>query len=448
MKVKRTITTRLCWDRDAISEKELETGESVARHLLLEVTAPEQGSEFKGEKPVNLALVIDRSGSMARGRLSAACQAAENIVETLGKKDRLALVVFDNEVEVLEEGLGMNALGQERIKSALSTLHPRGSTNLAGGWFEGTRCVAEGITKGWASEGRVLILSDGRANNGICDPQRLLGHARSMANRKVMTSAVGIGDDYSPLQLDALVEGGRGRLHDAATPKEIVEVVTGELGEMRAVAALDVIVRCMLPVGLIHDVKIEGLSIQGCEGQEGSTSFSLGEIPAGDTRALALRVEWPVTETKSIRELQFEITWQDPQSPDKNRMEVVNVFMAVIPTEQAGIMATKIDIATKIADLWEAALAYRSLRYNDKGNYSAAMEQYRMVEEQYLDLVEHLPDEEERRRRFSEIRIKVSQDWQGRSKRQAFALSKKAMLMEKDLRKVEQGQWYEQIEKQ
>ena len=82
--------------------------------------------------------------------------------------------------------------------------------------------------------GHVVLLSDGHANEGIVDPSSLRSHADEMASRGVTTSAVGVGNGYSPLQLEALSEGGLGRLHDAGTPDEMIETILGELGEVDA----------------------------------------------------------------------------------------------------------------------------------------------------------------------------------------------------------------------
>lgn len=433
----RQIQAQVRWDRDS-----LPAGESSVRHLLLEVIAPEQEETCMEEKPVNLALVIDRSGSMGGGGLAAACWAAVSIAETLGEKDRLSIVAFDHQVEVLEEGLAMDETGKHKAMTAIYDLRPGGRTNLSGGWFEGARCVADGIETGFTEEGRVLILSDGHANSGICDPELLMKHARKMGERGVATSAVGIGDRYSPLQLDALAEGGQGRLHDAATPKEIVEVVTGELGELKAVTARNVQVTCKFPPGAV----VKGLSRQGVDRDGGITTFSLGEIVGGAIRPLALRVEFPAHEKGKSLPIGLEISWRDPQTPDRDQFLNLQVPVKVVSVEEAAESRADLEVVQRIAELWEATVAYRSMRDNENGDFHAAELRYARIEEHYLALINDLPDAMERFHRFQVARRRVTQEWQGRSKRQAFTLSKKAMLREKDLRQTDQGAWYDQVD--
>jgi len=433
----RQVQAQVRWDRDSIP-----AGESSVRHLLLEAIAPEQEETCIEEKPVNLALVIDRSGSMGGGELAAVCQAAVSIAETLGEKDRLSIVAFDHHVVVLEEGLAMDETGKHKAMTAIAELRPGGSTNLSGGWFEGARCVSGVIETGFAEEGRVLILSDGHANNGICEPGQLMEHAREMAERGVMTSAVGIGDRYSPLQLDALAEGGRGRLHDAATPQEIVEVVTGEMGELKAVTARNVQVTCKCPSGVI----VEGLSRQSVDRYGGITTFSLGEIVGGAIRPLALRVEFPAHEKGEPLSIDLEISWRNPQAPDREQLLNLQVPVMVVAAEETGESRLELEVVQRIADLWEATVAYQSMRDNEGRDYHAADSRYQRIEEHYLALIDDLPDAMERLERFRLARERVAREWQGRSKRQAFTLSKKAMLFEKDLRKIDQGSWSDHVD--
>src|SRR3954471_25033414 len=93
--------------------------------------------------------------------------------------------------------------------------------------------VAIAMAAGAGASHRLLLLSDGQANEGTTDRAELAHHTGELLKRGIITSAVGIGDGYDEELLGAMAEAGGGRLHDAGEAHEIGEVVLGELREGR-----------------------------------------------------------------------------------------------------------------------------------------------------------------------------------------------------------------------
>src|SRR5215212_4756502 len=107
----------------------LETEQDV--HAMLELVAPEP-DELDDRPPLRLALVIDRSGSMAGAKLDVAKRSAAWLVSRLRERDQLALVDYDDEVRLLAP-LGAP---RDRLAHALAHIAAGGSTNLSGGWLK------------------------------------------------------------------------------------------------------------------------------------------------------------------------------------------------------------------------------------------------------------------------------------------------------------------------
>ena len=106
------------------------------RNLLIELTALGQAKQKnKKRPPVNLALVIDRSGSMEGTYIEAAKIAAKGIANRLTTRDRLSLVSFDDEIITHFSNLSMDSAGRRRAKSTIAELYARSATNLSAGWF-------------------------------------------------------------------------------------------------------------------------------------------------------------------------------------------------------------------------------------------------------------------------------------------------------------------------
>ena len=126
-------------------------------HAMLELVAP-AAPEAKDRPALNLALVIDRSSSMSGPKLEHTKAAAEYLIKRLGSQDKMALVTYDDDVE-LRASLG--TCDQAMLTALVHSIFPGGCTNLSGGWLKGAeelgRATGDGVRKvsapdRWASE--------------------------------------------------------------------------------------------------------------------------------------------------------------------------------------------------------------------------------------------------------------------------------------------------------
>jgi Ca-activated chloride channel family protein len=176
--------------------------------VLVRIVPPQ--IESRGERPqLNLGLVIDRSGSMSGAKLRAARQAAIYAVEQLLPQDRISVTVFDNTVQTIVPST--LATDKSSIISRIQRIDTGGTTALYDGWYQGGIQVSQHLDPRGLN--RVLLVTDGLANVGETNPDRIAGDVHGLAKRGVSTTTMGVGNDYQEDLLEAMANSGDGNYH-------------------------------------------------------------------------------------------------------------------------------------------------------------------------------------------------------------------------------------------
>jgi Ca-activated chloride channel family protein len=211
--------------------------------------------------PINVALVLDRSGSMSGLPLQSAKAAAARFASFLGAQDRLSVVVFDVAVDTI---FGPAAGGDPAVVDAIGRVQAGGSTNLSGGWLQGRKLVEQGKVEG---TNRVVLLTDGQANVGIVDPGKLLGLARDGAGRKVTTTCIGFGAGFNEELLTPMAQAGGGNYWYVESDDQMAGIFEGEIEGLVALAAQNAEVEVRLTHPRVAGVSfLQSYPVQQAEG--------------------------------------------------------------------------------------------------------------------------------------------------------------------------------------
>jgi uncharacterized protein YegL len=187
--------------------------------------------------PLNLGLVIDRSGSMsAENKMMLVKAALQSLAGSLRSSDIVSVVAFDGVANVI---LPAAALGNgTSFRRAVESIQPTGSTNIDAGLMLGYREVARNFRPG--STNRVILLTDGRANAGVTDARRIAANSAEFNEQGIDLSTIGVGQDLDNDLLRTLSKTGRGLYHFVADPNDIAKIFVNEVQSLLSPVARNV----------------------------------------------------------------------------------------------------------------------------------------------------------------------------------------------------------------
>lgn len=195
-----------------------------------------------GRSPLNLCLVIDRSGSMEGAPLEYVKQACRYVVDLLSPNDVLSIVTFEEIVEVLMPP--QRVTSKEPIKEGIGRLQVGNTTNL----YDGIALAAQQLSAfnepGRAT--RMLVLSDGDPTAGIKDFSTLVAYAGEVKSRGITCTFLGFGPDYNEELIAGMAKKSGGNYYYIPSPELIPEVFRTELEKLMTVVARNLQLRMKL----------------------------------------------------------------------------------------------------------------------------------------------------------------------------------------------------------
>jgi Ca-activated chloride channel family protein len=274
--------------------------------VLVRIQAPDANpSEIKQRPPYHLALVIDRSGSMSGEPLHEAKRCARHIIDQLKPDDRASLVQFDNRVQVLVPA--QPVADRKALHRALQDIHEGGNTNLHGGWEAGGQSLLEHVQQAGLS--RVILLSDGNANEGLTEVDQIIQQCAQYADLGVTTSTYGLGRGFNEDLMVPMAKAGQGNHYYGASAQDLFEPFAEEFDLIANLYAG----KLRLSLGTPEGIKANLLNDYTVEDQRGFPVVRLPDLAWGAEAWALLQLEVPATSAgeESITLLQVEVTASD-----------------------------------------------------------------------------------------------------------------------------------------
>lgn len=209
-------------------------------HLLVQLRS---ASAVMGRRlPLNLALVIDRSGSMEGEPLDYVKRACSYVIDLLEPNDILSVVAFADQVDVLVPA--RRVVNKTLLKEHIGRLNVGNTTNLYDGIVVGCQQVASVMSEGYVN--RVLVLTDGEPTAGIKDFASIVGQVAEQKSRGITVTALGFGPEYNEELMAGIARRSGGNYYYISRPDLIPEVFRRELESLMTITARNIRLRLNL----------------------------------------------------------------------------------------------------------------------------------------------------------------------------------------------------------
>ncbi len=278
--------------------------------VLVRLEVPPLERQAAVREPIALSLVIDRSGSMAGAKRNAARRAAQQLVRMLTPTDRVAVVSFAGEIRTELPLTRASAAALE----AIGAIEAGAGTALFGGWERGMRLLLEARDLAH-HEQRVLLLSDGHANQGPTRSFEVVPDVLRACRLGIGTSCIGLGEDCQERLIAAMAGASRGNLVHFNGTTELEPVFRAELAGLSLWHGQDLRFR-LLPAAGVTLQRVHSPIRPQADG-----SFPLGALQAGaPALAAQLEVSAVAAQGRTVRDLlAVAASWRDADGMSHRR---------------------------------------------------------------------------------------------------------------------------------
>lgn len=307
--------------RAALSQTEYTQDVAVRLVLKIDVAATAAPApDAKTRPPLNLALVIDSSGSMGEDRkLQYTMESARVIVENLADRDIVSVVAFSDDALVLSPA--GRAINKQFLAHRLGEVAPHGWTNFSAGLLEGIAQIdsqhketADGFPDSVNQTRHIIILTDGKANRGVTDAARLRALVEAAHARGIGMSTMGCGTDFDGKLLADLADAGGGRYTYVKSSEQIPSMMSTELGGLLAVGAQN----AELSVK-VSDAEITRVFGRVSNRPTREFSIKLGDLREGERGIFILELTPRVFTPGAVVPINVSLVYDRPEHADRRR---------------------------------------------------------------------------------------------------------------------------------
>ena len=310
------------------------------------------------DTPLQLAIVIDRSGSMRGKRLDNAIEAAKTAIARLRAGDTVSVLAYDTRVEVIVPTTVVDQRSRATIVRGLRGLRARGNTCISCAVEAGMRMLRQRPE----AVSRLLLLSDGEATRGVKDLAGFNTIAERCRAMNISITSIGVDLDYNEQILAALDRRSNGRHYFAESSVRLSSIFDQEMQSLTKTIAADGHLHVSLAPGVVLDHVFD----RSFQRTGAGISVPLGSFTAGDNKTVLLRVRVPRGRDGERAVAQVAMSYTDLTKGEKAHCDGALVAQATTDPAQVspldGLVAMRISRSETAEALEQANFLFRSGR--------------------------------------------------------------------------------------
>ena len=315
--------------------------------------------ETQARPAVNLAIVLDRSGSMSGDKIVRAREAAIAAVSRLDERDQVSVVVFDESIDTIVPA--QSAGNRESIVRRIQAIEARGSTAIFGGVSQAASEIRKNLGRGMVN--RIILLSDGQANVGPASPHELGRLGAALVKEGVSVSTVGVGLDYNEDLMTSLSRQSDGNSYFVENSDDLPRIFSKELGDVLSVAAKDVRLKIHFKRGAVP------VELIGRDGRisDGVVTVDFNQIYSGQEKYVLVKAEFAVGEDGERRDFATaEVSYRHPVSESRG---TVAASGAIRFSRDAAVVkkSANVEVVKEVVYNINAVEMDRAVKLSDEG---------------------------------------------------------------------------------
>lgn len=353
-------------------ETHIWVGDDGETHIGVWVEAPTHVS-IRERAPMAVTLVIDTSGSMAGTKIQNAKMAAASLLDTMKDGDRVSVVGFASEITEWSAPVVLNGSTRAALLGRIHQMMAAGGTNLYGGLTLGQSHLRQADDFGLK---RLIMISDGHANEGPSDPYTLGTLAAQGTEQGIQITSIGVGVGYDESLLSTLAVNTAGRLYHLEHADQMAVILREESNLLAATVATDTWIE-IVPMPGVQILDIESL---GGVVENGRAKIKLGSMYAGQKRELLVRAKINRKQPGAMPLAKAELHYLDTKKREQERSRVLKVALTASKAQAQKGKNSRVQAMVATNRAYKAQM--QASRLLAQGNNTAAATQLAAVAEE------------------------------------------------------------------